>query len=520
MLKVRKNVLSVLILMLAATLVFTACSGNNAKEGSNTSTNKPAEATNAPEATEPAKEPATDLKPYTIKLVYTGLPQKDEAKIEEAASKYLTEKINAKLDIIAIDWGPWEDKLNMMIASREKVDVIFTAQWQKYAINVEKGAFKDLADLLQTPAGQAVVSGLDPAYIEGSKINGKNYAIPTNKELAAQGGIVYRKDVAEELGIDMSQVKTIADLDAVFATVKEKKPGMTPIYFKEGETFNSHYIGNYDALGDTSIPGLILKDADDTKVVPNYDLPRYVDTLKLTRDFFKKGYINSDAATNQTSTNDAIKSGNYFAVPNSLKPGKAAEMENQLGMTGKLAQVALNEKTTATSETAGAMLAISTTSEDPERAMMFISLLHTDKVLNNLINFGIEGDHYDKVSDEIIKPAANAASYAPGAAWMLGNQFLNYVWESEAPDKWAQFAEFNKGSKVSKGLGFVFNSEPVKAEVAAIVNVDAEYLTALETGSVDVDKVLPEYSSKLKAAGIDKIITEKQTQFDAFLAGK
>ncbi|MGO4370583.1 ABC transporter substrate-binding protein [Paenibacillus sp. MCAF20] len=289
MLKVRKNVLSVLILMLAATLVFTACSGNNAKEGSNTSTNKPAEATNAPEATEPAKEPATDLKPYTIKLVYTGLPQKDEAKIEEAASKYLTEKINAKLDIIAIDWGPWEDKLNMMIASREKVDVIFTAQWQKYAINVEKGAFKDLADLLQTPAGQAVVSGLDPAYIEGSKINGKNYAIPTNKELAAQGGIVYRKDVAEELGIDMSQVKTIADLDAVFATVKEKKPGMTPIYFKEGETFNSHYIGNYDALGDTSIPGLILKDADDTKVVPNYDLPRYVDTLKLTRDFFKKG---------------------------------------------------------------------------------------------------------------------------------------------------------------------------------------------------------------------------------------
>ncbi|MFX3632289.1 MAG: ABC transporter substrate-binding protein [Candidatus Pristimantibacillus sp.] len=518
MVRTKKSLLSAVILMIITVLVLSACSGNGNKEENTKETASP-----AAEATkEPAKEsasPASELKPYTLKLVYTGLPQADEQKVEAKINEYLKEKINASLDIVAIDWGPWEDKLNLMIASREEADVIFTAQWQKYAVNVGKGAFIDIGEQLQKN-GQGIVSSLDPAFLEGSKINGKNYGVPTNKELASQGGIVYRKDIAQELGIDMTAVKTIADLDAVFKVVKEKKPEMTPLYLKEGETFNSHYFGNYDALGDTSIPGTILKDGDSTTVVAPYDEPRYVETLKITRDFFKKGYINSDAAVNKTMNYDALKAGNVFAMTSSLKPGKDAELEIQTGLIGKLAQLELNEKTIATSETSGAMLAISTTSKDPDRAMMLINLLHTDKYLNNLLNFGIEGEHFTKVSDEIIKANDNTKNYNPGAAWMLGSQFLNYVWDTEDPNKWANYKAFNEGGKISPGLGFVFDGESVKAEIGAIVNVDKQYRTALETGSVDVDKVLAEYTTKLKSAGVEKVITEKQAQFDKFLASK
>lgn len=217
---------------------------------------------------------------------------------------------------------------------------------------------------------------------------------------------------------------------------------------------------------------------------------------------------------------DAMKAGNVFSMTSSLKPGKDKELENQTGMTGKLAQLELNTKTIATSETAGSMLGISSTSEDPARAMMFINLLHSDKFVNNLLNFGIENDHYAKVSDEVIKSTDNTKNYNPGAAWMFGSQFLNYVWETEDPNKWEKFKEFNQNAKVSPGLGFVFDGESLKAEIGAVVNVDKQYLTALETGSVDVDKVLPEYTAKLKSAGIEKIIAEKQSQFDKFLASK
>ena len=34
---------------------------------------------------------------------------------------------------------------------------------------------------------------------------------------------------------------------------------------------------------------------------------------------------------------------------------------------------------------------------------MFLELVNTDKYLNNLINFGVEGVDYEKVSDNVIK---------------------------------------------------------------------------------------------------------------------
>lgn len=522
MVKAKKSALLLLMLAVTFTLALSACGKSNDKEESKSETSSTSTETGTDDTTKtdpaPEQTAAADLKEYKLTFLYPGTPQKDESVIEGEINKYLKDKINATIDLQPIDWTAWEDKVNLLIASREPVDIFFTAQWSKYAVNVGKNAFVDLKPLLEQ-YGQDITKTLDPVFLDGSKINGINYGVPTNKELAAQGGIVYRKDIADELNIDMTNVKTIQDLDAVFATVKEKRPELTPLYLLKGETFDSHYFGNFDALGDTSVPGVILKDSDDTTVKASYDQPRYVDTLKITRDFFTKGYINSDAATTTTMNTDALKAGNVFAITQSLKPGKAKELETSTGLIGKLAQIEMNEKTVSTGETSGSMLAISTTSKDPARAMMFINLLHSDKYLNNLLNFGIEGTHYTR-EGEIITPTDKQGDYAPGAAWMFGNQFLNYVFNNEDPDKWEQFRKFNEGPKVSPGLGFVFDSESVKAEVSAIVNIDRQYQTALETGSVDVDKVLPEYKDKLVKAGVEKIIAEKQKQLNDYLAKK
>ncbi|MEV5026327.1 ABC transporter substrate-binding protein [Paenibacillus sp. LPE1-1-1.1] len=513
--QVKQKTSMLLLLMMTIVLIVSGCSGNNSKNNAEP-TKEPAAETEKPATTE-EEPPASELKPYQISLVYPGTPQTDEKKIEEALNKLLTEKINATIDLRPIDWGAWDDKINLMVASQEEVDIVFTAQWNGHAKYVAKGAFLELGDLLEQ-YGKGITDSLDPAFIEGSKINGKNYGIPTNKELAAAGGIVYRKDVTDELGIDMTNVKTPQDLDAVYAVVKAKRPDLTPLYTTAG-AFNSHFFANYDFLGDSTIPGAILKDKDDTKAMPIEQIERYKELLNITRDYFKKGYINADAATTQVSSADAWKAGTVFSTLEALKPGKDAEVASASGLSGKLAQIMMNEKTVATSETAGSMLGISFTSKDPARAMMLINLLHTDKEINNLLNFGIEGEHYTK-NGEIITATGSTGNYNPGSSWMFGNQFLNYVWDTEDPDKWAKFKEFNQNAKVSPGLGFVFDSEPVKAEVGALANVIRQYQRALETGSVDVDKTLAEYEKKLKDAGVDKVVAEKQKQFDAFLASK
>ncbi|MBO9604873.1 MAG: ABC transporter substrate-binding protein [Paenibacillaceae bacterium] len=494
--------------------------------GSNSSNGSPAGSPAASAGASPVKA-ASDLKPYKLKLIYPGTPQADEAKVEEALNKLLEPKINATLDIVAIDWGQWDQKVNLMIASREAFDVLFTAQWNGHAVNVSKGAFLPLNDdklekvgNLLKQYGKGITDSLDPAFLEGAKIDGKNYGVPTNKELAAQGGVIYRTDIAQELGLDMSKVKSTKDLEAVLNVVKQKKPDMTPLFVRDGDNLNSHYMAQYDFLGDGTVPGIVLKDGTSTKVVPKYELDRYKDSVKLARDLMQKGLVNKDAATTQLSVQDAMKAGNVFMIPSSLKPGKDAEMAGANGQQGKLKQIELTERTISTGETAGSMLGVSSSSGDPARAMMFINLLHTDKAINNLINFGIEGVHYQKVSDNIIKNADATKNYSPGAQWMFGNQFLNYIYDTEDPKKWDLFKVFNKDAKKSPGLGFTFNAEPVKTEVAAATNIGKEYDPGLDTGSVDPDNVLPKYIERIKSAGQDKIIAEKQKQFDAFLAAK
>lgn len=203
-----------LTLLIVSSIAATACGNSNdsgsASPGSSSSPATGNTSTDAPK-----------LEPYKLKLVYEGAPQADEAIVEEALNKLLTGKINATIDLAPIDWGAWDDKINLMIASREPVDVLFTASWNGYAKNVAKGAYLDLGALLDQ-YGQGIKDSLDPAFLNGSKIGGKNYGVPTNKELASSGGIVYRKDIADELGIDMSKVKKIEDLEAVYKIVKER----------------------------------------------------------------------------------------------------------------------------------------------------------------------------------------------------------------------------------------------------------------------------------------------------------
>jgi putative aldouronate transport system substrate-binding protein len=322
--------------------------------------------------------------------------------------------------------------------------------------------------------------------------------------------------------MDLSTVKTWSDLEPLLKTVKENEPDMTPWFISNSDGNGILSNIDWDYLGDASVPGVISKTDKDTKVLNEVDTTRFKDAAALIRKYFKAGYINKDAATNTVFPKDQAKTGKVFMWTDGLKPGKDAETVGYVGFP--LVQADLTVPTITTGDAAGAMLAISKTSKNPNKAMQVINLLHSDKYLNNLLNYGIEGVHYVKKSDNIIDLPAGVdpanRTYNPGAQWQLGNQFLNYLFANEDPQKWAKFQEFNSKGIKSPALGFTFNSEPVKNEIAAVNNVNMQYKPALTSGSVDPDKKIPEFAAKLKSAGIDKIIAEKQKQLDAFLAAK
>jgi putative aldouronate transport system substrate-binding protein len=102
----------------------------------------------------------------------------------------------------------------------------------------------------------------------------------------------------------------------------------------------------------------------------------------------------------------------------------------------------------------------------------------------------------------------------------LGNVMLTYRDKNDPENKWDEFKKFNESGEKAPLLGFNFDPSKVTTEIAAVQNVKEEFWSSLMTGTVDPDKFIPQATSKFKAAGLDKIIAEAQSQLDAWKANQ
>lgn len=508
----KKRAYLAFVLILAFSVIAFGCSsGSNTPKNSTQNENK---GTN--ESSNGSAGGNSELAPYEINMVYMGNDSEEMDLVAAEMSKITKEKINATVKLQPINAGAWAQQVNLMLASQEKIDVIMSSALFGFSTQAVSGYFLPLDELLEKH-GKGIVGLMDKEYMDAGKINGTQYAIPTNRDLAGQGGIILRKDLAEKYNIDLDAIKTMDDLDAVFEVIKQNEPNMIPLAYIS-TTSPIEVVADYDLLSDGNgvLPGL-----DNNFVVENYmESPEYAASLKKMRDWYLKGYISKDAATNTEPTVDMVKAGKAFAFFNTMKVGTSESQTLRIGKP--MVAIPLTEARSTTSNATSFMHSIPRGSGDPERAMMFLELLYTDKELVNLLNWGIEGQHYVVKSGNVIDypegiDATTVKYNTNNISYMFGNQFLNYVWPNQLTDIWEQTAEYNKVAKKSKALGFTFDVTPVKTEVGAVNNVKQQFKSGLETGTLDPDKVLPDYLNRLKQAGLEKIITEKQKQLDAWV---
>lgn len=180
----------------------------------------------------------------------------------------------------------------------------------------------------------------------------------------------------------------------------------------------------------------------------------------------------------------------------------------------------------------GALTAVNKNSKNAERAVEFLNLVNTDMYLRNLLNYGIEGVHWEKAevpADEAAAAEGKAYIYDTKVKlieekrkdysvpyWVQGGLFNTYVLENEPIDKWNTFKEFNDASKEAPSFGFDFNLDPVSTQVAGFRNVLDEFGKSLFTGSVEPSEYLPQFQKKMEATGIQEVIDEMQAQIDVW----
>lgn len=521
-------------LLLAVIFIFTLSLAGCGTKTETTAGNTPEAATTAVTSTAPATEPASSatpadngsvdpktLAPVKLTFVTMGETPKNLDAVNAEASKYLTEKINATLEYRPISWGDYSTKVNLMLSSGEKFDMMFTAAWMFEAQFVAKGQIQAIDELLVKYAPDYLAT-VPQDVREAGFINGKAYGFTGYKEWAADKGLIFNKEIADKYGISKDTIKSWSDLTPYLDKIKNGEPGMAPLAARSDSSpmVMMMAINAYDTLGDG--PGCISRAAGDTKVVNMFEQQDFMDAAKLMREWFQKGYINKDAASTTQMEFLSVKAKKAAGYGQSGKPGIANQEGRQCGMP--VVYIPMDKPYMTTSDAASAILAVPSTANDPARSVMFGNLLHKDKYLVNLLNWGIEGQDYVKVSDNVIKYPdgmdASNSTYNLNMNWLMGNQTLDYLWEADDSDLYDQYKIFNDSADRSAALGFSFDSTPVKNEVAAYNNVIKQYTGAIYSGSVDPETTIPKFVQALKAAGMDKVIAEKQKQLDAFVAAK
>lgn len=511
--KLRFVVLTLAAVMLMG--VISACSSSN--NGENAATNTPS-GNSSNTGQEPSASPDEATKdPFeiAIALPIIGATPPDLALVQEEMSKITKAKINATVKILPISIGAWTQQMNLMSSSGEKLDLLFQFG-QGYSASMATGKIIPLDGLLDQ-YGAGIKEAIAPEYLASTKLEGETYAVPVYKDYTTgTNSILMDKALVDKHKIDVASIKGLDDLDQVFKTIKENEPGIVP--FAVGLSVPSDKYGDYDKLGDRY--GVLPGFDNGLKVENVFESKEYEDYLNKMHSWFKAGYINKDAATSQVSGMEMVKAGKAFAYFDGLKVGGR---EVQSAAAGKeLIAVPISSNTYATTSDATAGLwAISNNSKNPERTMMFLDLMYSDKDLTNLFLWGIEGKHYVKVSDTVIDYPEGVEATTVGYSlqtWMVPNQSIGYIRTTDLPNVWELTAEANQKAIKSKALGFAFNSEPVKNEITALNNVIEQYRKALESGTFDPADKLPELREKLKSSGIDKVIAEKQKQLDEWAA--
>ncbi|WP_068782995.1 ABC transporter substrate-binding protein [Paenibacillus phocaensis] len=480
----------VLATLMALVLVLSACGGSkNADNSSSAGGNS---------------EKPVNLIWYTI-----GTPQKDVDRVMEEVSKYTKEKINATITMKMIDWGDYSQKMQVNVASGEPMDIIFTsAGGFDYVQNARKGAFMELDELLEK-YGQDLKNTIDPAFLEGSKVDGHNYGIPANKELPQQEVWRFNKTLADKYNLDITNVRSLDSIEPLLKTIKENEPGITPF------AMNKEYVPYvpYDYIIQ-NLPMAVKLDTSDYKIVNVLETPEMKAALDLMHKYYQAGYIAPEAATTG-STNDLMTSGQWFMDRAQTQPLADNLWSASYGYP--VVSTPASDAIITNTSVQGSIMAISANSENPEKAMEFLNLLNTDPVLRNMVDSGIEGVHYKKLDDTHYENLAESKNYDM-PSYSLGNNMLLYLNANDPDDKWEQFKKFNAEGINSPILSFNFDSTKVATEMAAVQNVKEQFWSSLMTGTVDPADYLPKAIEKFKEAGLDKVIAEAQAQLDAWRA--
>ncbi len=537
----KKRIFAAIAAALVAATALAACgnSGNSGDSDDNASNSSPAVSTSDNNATDDNGASAADASADAIAartetehlvvswMTWTGSPADLQSVVDEM-NALTVPALNIDIEMEVTDYASRNQQLTLQLTGGEQIDIM-SCLGMPFANAVQSDYLLDLEedDLIQT-YGQDIVETMGQSFVDTCRFDGILYGVPNQRDMAqGRQAICIRTDILKDaceaisLTPDLeNEIWKVESMDVIFDIIKamhDTHPEVTS--FKPG-TITNHIA--VDSLGGNVYGVLENWGQDTTEVVNLFETDAYIDYVKNMHELYEYGCISADSVTDTTADMAGITAGSWASYITVTKPGSKTQESKGTGTDMTIIQAGPDFLYSTAAN--GMPWTITLNTVDKVAAMQYLNFMYASPEWNDLFCWGIEGKHYVVTEDgHYTYPDgvdAGSSGYNTAVTWIAPAQFKAGVWEGDSIDLWERIDAFNNNALVSNGSGFIFDVTPVSNEYTACTNVYNEYQKSIEYGLLDPDTSIAEMNQKMETAGLEKIIAEKQAQFDAFLAAK
>ncbi|MDO4285464.1 MAG: extracellular solute-binding protein [Eubacteriales bacterium] len=453
---------------------------------------------------------------------YEGSRLQDLQEVEEAVNAITVPELGVEVEFLVVGAQDAYTEYSLWISNRKQVDLMML-NYQDITAYISRDMLLPLDELLEEEAPDIAAVLKERDLTEGAVIEEQVYGVtPVTDAFGSGGGLWVPYSLVQESGIayEETRVYTLEELSGFFALWKECYPDAYPLgQITSGATYStmSYYGMMTDGLGGDVSTG-VLDRKNGSKIVNFFAGEEYREFLEYLRQWYLDGYIYPDAAFTDTPKSELFAEGILLSNPLSSQPG--------FGGSAQFGEDAVCLRTSAV--TAGHQYArsgfwvIPSSARHPEAAMRFLNAMYGDVRIANLIQYGIEGKHYVVLEEESRRigfpegvNAQNTGYY--NVLGLYGDRRKMYTFDSEELIEQKRRYSEEALQNQEPARDFVYSTQNVEKEIAAVQKIVEYYVPVLESGSVDLDRYYPEFLEELEKAGISEIIADKQAQYDAWL---
>ena len=445
------------------------------------------------------------------------------------------EMVVAKLNELLADEGIELDiqyfddsQLQLNINAGTIYDIYFTCSWYNNTNQcISKGLFLGLTQEEIEEMAPGLYNAMSKDVWDlAESADGFIYAIPNKKDYAAENFITYPADIAAELGYEIpAKISAWGELTDFLVDWKETLPdGEYPVLVGGNP---AGLESSFDFIDRTAMIGCIY---GTTEVKFVFDDPEVMERYRAMAEWMELGLVNPDAAQLSESAIDSKKPHIGFAQAWDSYDGYTISN----GYTTYMTRYA--GPNLSVDSVQGSMNAISKALEnDPEKlekVLRLFEIIHTDKYFADTLRFGVEGYHWDYVTEgpcagAVLRTQAGNDNYGPWAFAQPAYFFTSLpvsaaqVEAGIAPafDQYEIYYKTVEEEAVPSAMGgFKWDSSAFTDQLAEISAIKDSYYKNFCSGTTPIDDVKDEFLEKMNAAGLQEMIADAQAQLDAYLA--